>query len=113
MKLKRFAADLLFMFHFAVVLILLFGWLFPSLWYLYMLILLATLLSELLLGFCFLSKWEFLLRKKMNPDLDYKYSFSSYYTYKLTQQRLSEKFVQIAAVVFLSSSLVLNLYFHF
>ena len=60
-----------------------------------------------------LSKWEFDLRKKLNPQLDYEYAYSSYYTYRLTHGFFSARFLAQAGIVFTTLSLVLNLYFRF
>lgn len=109
----RISADAIWLIHFLVVVLVLFGWLVPSLWYVYMAVLAGALLSELLLNYCFLSKWEFDLRKKINPGLDYDYSYTSYYTYKLTRQHLSTRFLARAGIVFTSFSLAINLYFRF
>jgi len=110
---KRIAADCIFLFHCAVVAIIAFGWLIPSIWYFYMLILIVTLISEITLGYCFLSKWEFDLRKQIDPAVDYEYGFSSYYTYKLTNRRLSQRFIANAAVFFLVASLAITIYLRF
>lgn len=111
--LYRIAADMVFLIHFVVVVIVLFGWLIPDVWPLYMLVLVGTLLSELLLSYCVLSKWEFDLRKKIYPNLNYEYSYTSYYTYKLTRQHLSERFFARTGILFTSLSILINLYFHF
>lgn len=110
---KRIVADCIFLAHCAVVAIVGFGWAIPSIWYLYILTLLVTLVSELTLGYCFLSKWEFDLRKQIDPAVDYDYGFSSYYTHKLTHQRLSKRFIATAALFFLVASLAINIYFRF
>jgi hypothetical protein len=110
---KRILADCIFLFHCLVVAIIGFGWALPSIWYLYMLTLFVTLISEVALGYCFLSKWEFDLRKQIDPSVDYDYGFSSYYTYKLTHHRLSKRFIANAALFFLVASLAINLYFKF
>ncbi len=107
---KRTAADCIFAFHCAVVLIIGFGWLVPQIWPLYMSTLVITLISELALGYCFLSKWEFDLRKQLDPSVDYDYGFSSFYTYRLTRHRLSKRFIQYAGTSFLLGSLLINLY---
>jgi len=108
---KRIVAEGIFLFHCAIVVIIGFGWTITSIWYLYMLTMIATLISELALGYCFLSKWEFDLRKQIDPHLDYDYGFSSYYTYKLTRRRLSKRFIANAALSFLVASLAINIYF--
>lgn len=57
--------------------------------------------------------WEFSLRKKIYPHLDYDYSYTSYYTYKLTHRRLSSHFISRAAIVFLVASIALNFFFQY
>ncbi|MBI5470388.1 hypothetical protein HY968_03690 [Candidatus Kaiserbacteria bacterium] len=93
--------------------IVLFGWLFQSLWYVYIAVLLGTLFSELFFSYCLLSKWEFVLRKKIDPFLDYEYEFASYYTYRITRGHLSGPFLHTAGTIFVSLSLVINLSFRF
>ncbi len=107
----RLGADAIWILHFLVVLIILFGWTTPSIWPLYMFVLASMLVSELMLSYCILSKWEFNLRKKANRALKYDFSYSSYYTYRLTQGRLSPWFLRHVGMGFTSASLFINLYF--
>ena len=93
--------------------LILFGWFFHSLWYVYMITLAGALISELVWSYCFLSKWEFNLRKKVNPNINYDYSYTSYYTHKITRQHLSPRFLARLGILFTSLSLVINLYFKF
>ncbi len=111
MIVKRIAADTVFLIHAGVVVIVMFGWLVPSFWYFYMLVLLATLCSEIFFSYCILSQWEFALRKKIDPLLDYEYEFASYYTYRITQGRLSGSFLRSAGTLFAALSLVINVSF--
>ncbi len=60
-------ANIIFLFHLSLVLVICLGWLFPSLFYIFILFLIATALSEITLGYCFLTKWEFDLRRKIYP----------------------------------------------
>ena len=106
-------ANTIFLIHSAVVLIAFFGWLFPKIWIIYMAVLILTLLSDIIFGYCILSKFEFAIRKKNNPKTDYNYTFSSYYTYKLTNQRISDKFIINIAYIFLTGSILINLFFKF
>ena len=62
-------------------------------------------------GYCVLSKWEYDLRKRASPQIAYDFSYASYYTYRLTQGRLSGPFLAKAGVIFVSLSLLLNIYF--
>ena len=110
--LYRILADIIWLLHAVIFFTLAFGWLFPSIWYLYMSLLFATLATDVFLKECVVSKWEFDLRKKVNPHINYNYSFSSYYTYKLTNHRISDSFILIAGVFFTAASILINLYFH-
>ena len=53
--LYRFAADFIWIVHFFVVVIVLFGWLVPSFWFVYIAVVTGALISELLLNYCFFS----------------------------------------------------------
>lgn len=111
--LYRILADILVIVHTTFFFFVLFGWLFPSLWYVYMTALVLTLLSDIIFGYCIISKWEFALRKKVNPNTDYDYSWATYYTYKLTNHKMSNTFYNRAAIIFLVLSLGINLFFWF
>ncbi len=113
MLLKKIFADGLFLLHGSILLVILFGRLFQTLWWLYVPILGITLTSEVLLGYRFLSRWEFDLRKQINPEIAYDFTFSGYYTRKLTGHSLRTELVKVAAWTFLPASLGLELYFHF
>ena len=101
----------IFLFHCIIVAIILFGWAVPQIWFFYTALLAITLVSDILLGYCFLSRWEFALRKALKPRIKYDYTFSSYYTYKVTHKRLSTHFIRNAGLLFLTASLLINLYF--
>ncbi len=109
----KISADIIFLLHIVIFLIALFGWIFPRIWYLYVTTLALVLLSDLIFGYCLASKWEFDLRKKVNPEVKYAYAWSSYYTYKFTDHKLSPVLFERVAIVFLAGSLFLNLYFHY
>ena len=69
----------------------------------------VVLALQLLLGHCFASEWEFALRKSIDPTVAYDYSFSTYYMYKVTHRWISERFIAIVGLIFLSSSLIINI----
>lgn len=102
-------ANIVFLFHILVVFIILFGWYFSSLRLIYVCVLFATLLSEILLGYCPLTKLEFDFRKKLIPNLNYDYSFLSYYVYQLTNINVPGKYVRYPAIIFLTASLFFTL----
>lgn len=62
-------ADLIFVLHLTLVVIVVLGWLIPRFFYLHLILLTLTALSEVFLGYCLLSRMEFSLRKKLNPTL--------------------------------------------
>lgn len=103
-------ANVVFLFHVLVVFIILFGWYFPTLKLVYICILLVTLLSEILLGYCPLTKLEFDLRKKLIPSLNYDYSFLSYYIYRLFHINVPGKYIRYPAIIFLLVSLFFAIY---
>jgi hypothetical protein len=111
--LYRIGADIILIAHFFLVLLAICGFLIPSLWYAYMAVLIATLVSDLVFGYCILSKWEFDLRKRINPKINYDFAWTTYYTYKLTNQRISNTFYKHAATTTLVLCIALNLYFKF
>ncbi len=106
-------ANAIFLIHATVVFLAFFGWLFSKIWLIYMAVLILTLISDIVFGYCILSKFEFSIRKKLNPETNYNYTFSSYYTYKLTNHKISDKFIINVAYVFLTSSILINLFFKF
>lgn len=110
---SRMFADAIFVVHAGVVFVALFGWIWPDFWPLYMAVLIGTLVSDILLGYCILSKWEFDIRKRLNPSVDYDFTFSSYYTHTLTRQRLRNEFVLRIAYIFLPASILLGFLTHF
>ncbi len=107
---KRVAAELLFAFHCALFVIVVFGWLMPQIHFIYMAVLTATLLSYFAFEYCILSKWEFSLRKSVDPHVDYDHTFASYYTRKLFNGHLSNNFYNKAATIFIIVSLAAGVY---
>lgn len=109
----RLAADGIFLLHFFVVVIALFGWTSSRFWNVYMLVLVATLISDVVFGYCILSRWEFEIRKKINPKTDYDFTWATYYTYKLINLRIPNYYYIRVAVIFLIVSISTNIYFKF
>jgi len=111
--LYRIAAEIIFVFHVVIVTLVLFGWMFPNLWYFYIAALIASLFSDVFLGYCIVSKWEFDLRKKFDSKINYHYNFATYYTYKITNHHISDHFYKITAMIFLSLSIMISIYFRY
>lgn len=113
MTVKRIFADVIFLLHAALFPLIALGWLVPSIWYFYMTLLAVTLLSDVYFGYCILSKWEFDLRKSVDSQIDYNYTWSGYYVHFFTQKYLDDIFWKRVSVLFLVSSLAINIYFHY
>lgn len=75
-----FLAGLIFVIHLAVVLIVSLGWLIPSLFYIFLILIITSIISESSLHYCFLSKLEFGIRKKIDPTRIYDKSCIIHYT---------------------------------
>jgi hypothetical protein len=65
----RFTADFVFLVHLTLVCVVAVGWLIPQLFYLHLTLLLATLCSEIFLGYCILTRMEYAIRHKLDPML--------------------------------------------
>lgn len=98
-------ANVLFLIHCVLVIILLFGWLVEALYYVYIASLFSTLLSHIIFGYCLLTKWEFTLRRRLHPGLYYDSTFIGYYCHRYIQRETSTKFLKYASRVFLWSSI--------
>ncbi len=81
-KINLFVANALFVLHLLVGIILLCGWLFPRFRILYLILLVGWPLSWILFGYCPITKWEFLLRRKYRKDIDSDNEFIQHYLYE-------------------------------
>jgi len=106
-----FLANFIFGVHLLVVLINLTGWYFESFRWFYIGILSITLLSNLLLDYCPLTRWEFNLRKKINPNSNYGSSFLAQYFLRVFRLDIPAKYKYFRWVVvaFSASLLLINL----
>ena len=84
-------ANSLFLIHTAFAILVLVGWAIPSVSYIYFPVLIASLVSELVLGHCVLTRWEFDIRKRLYPTLHYEHSFLIHYGSRLLRIESSEK----------------------
>ena len=110
---KKLLADFLFLLHGMVFFVVLYGWFVPSLQPLFVATLIIILIQNIFLNYCLLSKWEFNLRKALNPNLEYNYNFTSYYIHKFTDQTITPQFMRIAGIIFPVVALTIIGYFQF
>ena len=111
-------ANSLFLIHAAFALLVLVGWAIPGVSYIYFPVLIASLVSELVLGYCVLTRWEFDIRKRLHPTLHYEHSFLIHYGSRLfhiersdQSSKKSTKCGGYAFVLILLSSLALSVVF--
>lgn len=84
---KNFAylalANIVCILHFLLILLVLFGWVHDRSFWFFVSAILITAFSELLLGKCILTVWEFNLRRKVDPSKIYDPSCIMHYSRKL------------------------------
>ena len=106
-KIITFQADLIFLIHCLIVFVIVFGWAFAKLNFIYPLVLVATLVLETIFGYCILTEFEFRLRKKIEPSLEYDHSFVTYYMHKIYDFKIPRRFLDIVYKSFLIVSLMI------
>ena len=106
-----YLANFIFFIHALLFVYALFGWLVPVSIWIYIGVLFVALVLDLYFGYCFLSKWEFDLRKKVDPETNYVYNFSSYYADKWLRNYISPSFVDRLAHVYLLCMLAITIFF--
>jgi hypothetical protein len=93
--------------HLIVTLIIFFGWSISSISYIYISVLVGTALSWLLTGGCILSKFEYEVRRNLDPQLEeYDHSYIHFHLRKWLGKAPSINFIRNAGYVFISTSIV-------
>ena len=106
-------SHLIFILHIGVILIIFFGSFIPEIRLVYQVTLLFTIMSWLSSTGCFLTIWEYKLRKKINSKLEiYEYGFIDYYLRKYFIGTARPKFVYRIGMFFLVVSLFINIVFY-
>jgi hypothetical protein len=72
-------ANMILALHFSFAVFVLIGWYFESVTWLYYIAMISWFYSWFLLGFCPLTKWEFLLRKYYDDSIDVNREFITYH----------------------------------
>lgn len=101
-------ANSIYVLHAIIFLVLVFGWLSTKIYVWYIALIALTLLFWFTIGYCPLTKLEFYLRKKLNPQLEYDFTFLGYYGHTFLQRQISHRFVKYSGRVFLLLSLLVN-----
>ena len=98
-KINLFVADTLFVFHCLLGAFILFGWLFPRVHLLYLVVLILWPLCWVFLGYCPPTKWEFTLRRKYDKTIDPNAEAIEYYMYKFFKKRVKRRTVFTVGVI--------------
>lgn len=99
-------AELLFVLHTVLMIIIVIGWLFPEpYYYLYVAILAATFGTQLIFRYCLLTEWEFYFRRLLDPSIGPSPYFLTYYSRKTFPSWVTDRLVDRLSLVFLSVSL--------
>ena len=105
---KRFfyklTAELIFWFHTACGFVLVFFWESKKLYPIYLIVLIVALVNNIVSDFCFLAKWEYYFRLKLNPNLDFQgyfqYNFKRFFGLKLNPRTIHKYILIILWVLF-------------
>jgi hypothetical protein len=90
-KINIFIANLLFAFHCLIGVFILSGWYFPVIKFEYRAFMIIWLLCWLVLGYCPVTKWEFLLRRKYDKSIDPNAESIQYYWNKFFGKKIPSK----------------------
>ena len=71
-------AEFIFWFHTACGFVLVFFWESRVLYPYYLIVLIGALINNVYSDFCFLAKWEYYFRRKLDPNLDFQGYFHYY-----------------------------------
>ncbi|MFM7088703.1 MAG: DUF2784 family protein [Candidatus Paceibacterota bacterium] len=102
-------ANILFVSHLILGIVILTGWLFPQFKYFYIGLLFFWMGSWLILGYCPPTKWEFLLRKKYNENINPNSEFIQYYMFKFFNKNISSNKIMTGGIVIFSVLLLLTI----
>jgi hypothetical protein len=92
------AANSIFILHIVVALFLLLGWMWRDIQPFYLGLLVAWPLSWIFLGYCPLTKWELLLRKKFDPAINPNTEKIQYMCKKYFNTDVPSRFVYVGGI---------------
>ena len=89
--------------------VILIGWKFPQFKLIYVILLLVWIGSWIFLGYCPITKWEFLLRRKYDKSIDPNAEAIKYYMYKFFNKDIPSKTIFTIGIIIFVIVLVLSL----
>lgn len=111
--LYKWAEKSVFLGHIAIGIFFLVGWMFKDIQCIYLPLLIAWPLSGTVLGYCPLTKWELLLRKKGDPRTDTDAGFIQENMQKYFGIHTSRKPIRIGIYVVFFILLILSVIHNF
>ncbi len=102
------AANGMFVIHMIWMTVVIFGWAIPGIYPFYVAFLVVNLILEIYFGYCIFTKWEFDLRKQVNPNFEYGPSFIRHYLNKFFGYQVSHSYIKPVAIGFLVVSILAN-----
>ena len=91
----RIAAEIVFITHAISVAIIAFGWAVPMLYPAHLVLLFGGGLLQMMLGHCFLSRLEFALRKKLDPNIAYDSAYITHYMQSIFGDQIRPAFMRV------------------
>ena len=96
---SKLFADALFVLHCMFGVFILCGWAFPNIFLIYILTLIVWVATWVFLGYCPITRWEFMLRRKQGVDLDPNEEVIQHYMYKFFHIRIPTKAIFIGGLI--------------
>lgn len=104
-------ANIVFLSHLVFGAFLLVAWQYPDIRIIYISSIVIWILCWLILGYCPITKWEFILRKKYTPQISTDYEFIQYYSHKFFGIKLKSRTIviggMVVAIILISLSLTM------
>ncbi|MFM2414755.1 MAG: hypothetical protein RI911_448 [Candidatus Parcubacteria bacterium] len=104
----RFLADVTLYFHTFIVLLIVFGWIWMETFWLHFASVFIAVCSEIVLGYCFLTRWEFFFRHRADPSISESNKYVTYYMELIFGQQVHDSFLRIVVPVFFTSLLCVD-----
>lgn len=104
----KVGAALLFVLHLALGLFTLTAWHVVEIRLAYLILLTTWLFSWIFLGYCPLTKWEFMLHRKLESDVDTDTEFIQHYAFSLFGIKIPSRIIFGTGIVTFGILLYLN-----
>lgn len=104
------SANLMFIAHCVVAVLILIGWIWPAYKVYYMILLVSWISSWIFLGYCPLTRWEFLLRKQHDKSIDINAEIIRYYLQKYFNKDIPSRSIFVGGITLFCLLFTLAIY---